>query len=150
MHVGEETARVLVQHFHNLDKIVQASEEELTAVKDIGPVVAHSISEWFKRPYHKKILKKFERAGLKIIADKGVVKGKFFGKTFVITGTLESMSREEVGAKIRSLGGKVSSSVSKDTSYLVAGSEPGSKYDQAQKLGVKILDEKEFLKIIKE
>src|SRR3989338_1332580 len=150
MHVGEETARVLGQHFHTLEKITEASEEELTVVEDVGPVVAHSITEWFKRPYHKKILKKFERAGLKIIADKGVVKGKFFGKTFVITGTLESMSREEVGAKIRSLGGKVSSSVSKDTSYLVAGSEPGSKYDQAQKLGVKILDEKEFLKIIKE
>ena len=149
MHVGEETARVLAQHFHTLDKITEASEEELTVVEDVGPVVAHSIAEWFKRPYHKKILKKFEKAGLKIIADKGMVKGKFFGKTFVITGTLESMSREEAGAKIRALGGKVSSSVSKDTSFVVAGSDPGSKYINAQKLIVKILDEKEFLKMIK-
>ena len=149
MHVGEETARVLAQHFHTLDKITEASEEELTVVEDVGPVVAHSIAEWFKRPYHKKILKKFEKAGLKIIADKGMVKGKFFGKTFVITGTLESMSREEAGAKIRALGGKVSSSVSKDTNYVVAGDNPGSKHDKAQKLGMKILDEKEFLKMIK-
>ena len=149
MHVGEETARVLAQHFHTLDKIAEASEKELTVVEDVGPVVAHSIAEWFKRPYHKKILKKFEKAGLKIIADKGMVKGKFFGKTFVITGTLESMSREEAGAKIRALGGKVSSSVSKDTSFVVAGSDPGSKYINAQKLIVKILDEKEFLKMIK-
>ena len=149
MHVGEETARVLAQHFHTLDKIAEASEEELTVVEDIGPVVAHSITEWFKRPYHKKILKKFEQAGLKIIADKGVIKGKFFGKIFVITGTLESMSRQEARAKIRALGGKVSSSVSKDTNHVVTGSEPGSKYDQAQKLGVKILDEKEFMKLLK-
>ena len=148
MHVGEETARVLAQHFHTLNKIVEASEKELTAVEDVGPVVAHSIAEWFKRLYHRNILKKFEHAGLKIIADKGLVQGKFFGKTFVITGTLDSMSREEAGVKIRAFGGKVSSSVSKDTSYVLAGSEPGSKYDQAQKLGVKILDEKEFLKML--
>lgn len=148
MHVGEETARVLAQQFHTLDKIASASEEELTAVEDIGPVVAHSIAEWFKRPYHKKLLKKFEQAGLKILSDKGVAKGKFSKKTFVLTGTLDSMSRQEAGAKIRALGGKVSSSVSKETSYVVAGSEPGSKYDQAQKLGVTILDEKEFLKMV--
>ena len=148
MHVGEETARVLAQHFHTLEKIAEASEEELTTVEDVGPVVAHSIAEWFKRPYHKKILKKFEQAGLKIITDKGLVKGKLFGKTFVLTGTLETMSREEAGAKIRTLGGKISSSVSKDTSFVIAGDNPGSKYDQAQKLGVKILDEKEFLEML--
>lgn len=148
MHVGEETARVLAQHFHTLNRIIEASEEELTAVEDVGPVVAHSIAEWFSRPYHKKLLTKFQKAGVKIINNKGVTKGKFSGKTFVITGTLDSMSREEAGAKIRALGGKVSSSVSKDTSFVLAGFDPGSKYDKAQKLGVKILDEKEFLKII--
>lgn len=148
MHVGEETARVLAQHFHTLDKIVEASEEELTAVEDVGPVVAYSIAKWFSRPYHKKLLKKFEKADVKIINDKGVVKGKLYSKTFVITGTLNSMSREEAGAKIRALGGKVSSSVSKETSFVLAGSDPGSKYDEAKKLGVKILDEKEFLKIL--
>ena len=148
MHVGEETARVLAQHFRTLDKIISATEEELTAVEDVGPVVAQSITEWFKRPYHRNILKKFDKAGVKIIEDKGKIKGKLFGQTFVITGTLDSMSREEVGQKIRALGGKVSSSVSQETSAVIAGSDPGSKYDKAQKLGVKILNEKEFLEMI--
>lgn len=148
MHVGEETARVLAQHFHTLDKISEATEEELTIVEDVGPVVAKSIAEWFQRPYHQNILKKFEKAGVKIIEDKGVVKGKLFGQTFVITGTLDSMSREEASAKIRVLGGKVSSSVSAETSAVIAGSDPGSKYDKAHKLGVKILDEKNFLDLI--
>ncbi len=148
MHVGEETGRVLAKYFHTLEKLSEASEEELTSVEDVGPVVAASIAEWFKRPYHKKLLKKFEKAGVAIISEKAVTKGKFSGKTFVLTGTMDSMSREEAEEKIRKLGGKATSSVSKETDYVVAGSEPGSKYDQAQKLGVKILDEKEFLKII--
>jgi len=148
MHVGEETARVLAQHFHTLEKIASATEEELTVVEDVGPIVAKSITEWFKRPYHRNILKKFEKAGVKIIEDKGKIKGKLFGKTFVITGTLDSMSREEAGQKIRALGGKVSSSVSKETSAVIAGADPGSKYDKAKKLEVKILNEKEFLGLI--
>ena len=148
MHVGEETARVLAQHFRTLDKIISATEEELTAVEDVGPVVAQSITEWFKRPYHRNILKKFDKAGVKIIEDKGKIKGKLFGQTFVITGTLDSMSREEAGQKIRALGGKVSSSVSQETSAVIAGADPGSKYDKAQKLDVKILSEKEFLEMI--
>jgi DNA ligase (NAD+) len=148
LHVGEETARVLAQHFHSLDKIVSVSEEELTAVEHVGPVVAHSIIEWFKQPYHRSILKKFEKLGVKILKDKGAPKGKLHGQTFVLTGTLEAMSREEAGQRIRALGGKVSSSVSKETSAVIAGSEPGSKYDKAQKLGVKILNEKEFLDLI--
>lgn len=148
MHVGEETARVLAQHFHTLEKIAEASEKELTVVEDVGPVVAQSITEWFHRPYHQSILKKFTKAEVKIIENKGVVKGKLFGQTFVITGTLDSMSREEAGQKIRALGGKVSSSVSKETSAVIAGSDPGSKYNRAEKLGVKILDEKEFLEMI--
>ncbi len=148
MHVGEETGRVLAQHFHTLDRIATATEEELTAVDDVGPVVALSITEWFKRPYHKKLLQKFTKAGVKILEDKGVTKGKFSGQTFIVTGTLDSMSREEAQAKIRALGGKATSSVSKDTSYVLAGSDPGSKYDKAEKLGVKILDEKEFLEML--
>ena len=86
---------------------------------------------------------------MKILADTGATKGKLSGQTFVITGSLDAMSREEAGAKIRALGGKVSSSVSKGTSAVIAGSDPGSKYDKAQKLGVKILDEKDFLDLLK-
>jgi DNA ligase (NAD+) len=147
-HVGEETGRVLAQHFHTLDKIAEASEEELTVVADVGPIVAKSIADWFKKPYHQKLLKKFAKAGVKILAEKGPAQGKFSGQTFVITGTLDAMSRESAEAKIRAHGGKAGSSVSKDTSYVVAGSEPGSKYAKAEKLGVKILDEKEFLKML--
>lgn len=148
MHVGEETARVLAQHFRTLENLSTASEDELTAVEDVGPVVASSISEWFKRPYHKKLLKKFEKAGIEILQEKAIVKGKLSGKKFVITGSLDAFSREEAGQRIRALGGKVSSSVSKDTDYVVAGADPGSKFDKAQKLGVRILDEQEFLEMI--
>ena len=148
MHVGEETARALAQHFLTFNKLAEAGEEKLTAIEDVGPVVASSIINWFERPYHAKVIKKFKDLGVTIIPDKGTVKGKLSGKTFVITGTLDSMSREEAGQKIRILGGKVSSSVSKETSYVLAGSDPGSKYDKAQKLGVKILDEVKFLEMI--
>jgi DNA ligase (NAD+) len=149
MHVGEETARVLAQHFYTLEKIAQATEDELIAVEDVGPTVAHSIAEWFSRPYHKKLLEKFKKAGVKVLQDKGAARGKLSGQTFVITGSLDTMSREEAGAKIRALGGKVSSSVSKDTSAVIAGADPGSKLDKATKLGVKILDEKDFLEMIR-
>jgi len=148
LHVGEETARVLAQHFHTLEKISSAAGEELTVVEDIGPVVAHSIIEWFKQPYHRNILKKFEKFGVNVLSDKGTTKGKLHGQTFVLTGALKAMSREEAGQRIRVLGGKVSSSVSKETSVVVAGTDPGSKFDRAQKLGVKILNEKEFLELI--
>jgi len=148
MHVGEETARVLAQHFHTLDAIGSAQEDELTSVEDVGPIVAQSITEWFKRPYHQNILKKFKKAGVKIIDDKGVVRGKLFGQTFVITGALDSLSREEAGQRIRSFGGKVSSSVSKETDFILAGTDPGSKYDKAEKLKIRILTEKEFLEMI--
>ncbi len=149
MHVGEETARVLAQHFRKLEAVASATEEELTVVEDVGPVVAASITEWFKRPYHRNILKKFQEAGVVVLPEKEVKKGKFSGKTFVVTGTMDSMSREEAQAKIRELGGKAGSSVSKDTSYVLAGDKPGSKYDKAQKLGVPILNEEEFLEMIK-
>lgn len=149
LHVGEETARVLSQHFRTLESIANATEEELTKVEDVGPVVAASIVEWFKRPYHRKVLKKFEKAGLKILPEKGAVRGKFSGKTFVVTGTLDTMSREEAQEKIRALGGKAGSSVSKETSYVLAGDKPGSKYDKAKKLGVQILSEEEFLEMIR-
>ena len=149
VHVGEETGRVLAQYFHTLDKISKATEEELTAVEDVGPVVAKSIADWFKRSYHQKLLKKFEKADVKILSEKGPAKGKLSGKTFVVTGTLETLGRDEAQDKIRELGGDVSGSVSKNTDYVVAGSEPGSKYDDAKKLGVKIISEKDFLNMVK-
>lgn len=149
-HVGEETGFVLAKKFKNLKNIEEAGLEELQNVPDVGPVVAQSIHSWFQKPYNKNILSKFKKEGVHITEEKDTKESaKFAGKTFVLTGTLETLGRDEAKEKIRELGGDVSGSVSKNTDYVVAGSEPGSKYDEAQKLGVKIIDEKEFLNMIK-
>lgn len=148
-HVGEETAFALAKKFQKLDKLRKISLTDLENVPDIGPVVARSISDWFKSPYNLRLLDKFKKNGI-IILDKKASKdaSKLEGKTFVLTGGLETLTREQVKDKIHDLGGSVSASVSKETDYVVVGSDPGSKYDKAKKLGVKIIDEKELLKII--
>lgn len=149
-HVGEETGFVLAKKFKKLENIERASLEELQNVPDVGPVVAQSIYDWFQKPYNKNIISKFNKAGIKIEEEKTTKESaKFAGKIFVLTGTLESLGRDEAKEKIRELEGDVSGSVSKNTDFVVAGSEPGSKYDQAQKLGIRILDEKEFLNMVK-
>lgn len=150
-HVGEETAYLLAQKFSSLDALQQASVEELQAIEGIGDIVAQSIVEWFKETAHKKLLKDL-RKGVDIQYDAVVKKqsGKISGKTFVFTGSLETMSRDEAKEKIREAGGQVSGSVSKKTDYVVAGKEAGSKEEKAQELGVKIITEQEFLKLLKE
>ena len=145
-HVGEETAFTLAKRFRIFDAFADTSAAELQTVPDIGPVVSDSISSWFSHSYNKKLLEKFKKY-LKILLEKGESQ-KLAGKTFVLTGTMESLSRDEAKEKIRDLGGEVSASVSKNTDFLVAASEPGSKYDKAKKLGVKVLDESEFLKML--
>jgi DNA ligase (NAD+) len=147
-HVGEETAFTLARRFKTFDTFMDATPQALQNISDIGPVVSESIIEWFSHPYNKKLLEKFKKAGLTIIPEKEG-SNKLDGKTFVITGTLESMSRDQFKERIRDLGGEISSSVSKNTDYVVAGAEPGSKFDKAQKLGVRILNEKEFLSLIR-
>jgi DNA ligase (NAD+) len=149
-HVGEETAFALAKNFKKLDNFKKASLEELQSIPDIGPIVAESISEWFKKLYNRNLIEKLEKTGLKILEEK-TVKGsdKLKGKTFVLTGTMDSLSREEAKERIREKGGDVSSSVSKLTDYIVAGAEPGSKYDKGRKLGVKIITEEEFLNLIR-
>ena len=149
-HVGEETAFTLAKKFKKLDNIKEASLEELKSAPDIGPIVAESIYNWFQRKYNQNLVSKFKKAGVNVLEEKFSAKSeKLAGKTFVLTGTLESLGRDEAKDRIRELGGDISSSVSKETDYIVAGSEPGSKYEKAQKLGLKILDEKEFLEMIK-
>ncbi len=149
-HVGEETAFALAKKFHKLKNLRRASQEKLNAIPDIGSVVAKSIYEWFEKPYNSKLISKFEKAGVRVTEEKPARHSKkLAGKTFVLTGSLERMSREEAKEKIREYGGDVSSSVSKNTDYVVAGTEPGSKYERARKLGVKIISEKEFLNILK-
>ncbi|MEK7659093.1 MAG: NAD-dependent DNA ligase LigA [Patescibacteria group bacterium] len=149
-HVGEETGFVLARRFKKLGNIAKSSLEELQNAPDVGPIVAQSILGWFQKTYCRELIKKFKKAGVQILDEKTTKKSsKLEGKTFVITGTFESMSREEAKQKIRQLGGDVSSDVSKNADYVVAGLKPGSKYEKAGKLGIKMISEKEFLAMIK-
>ena len=152
LHVGEETAMDLANYFNNIDKLSGASMEELEKIPNVGPKVGQSIYNWFQSAQNKKLVEDLMRSGVKIQNPlrRGSGQVKLEGKTFVLTGVLEIMSREAAKEKIRELGGKVNDSVSRKTSFVVAGSDPGSKLAKAQKLGVKILSEPEFIKIIKE
>jgi DNA ligase (NAD+) len=149
-HVGERLAQTLAAHFRAIDMLAAAGVEELTAVEDVGPVVAESIAFFFKQPENRDLLRKLKAAGLNFAAKKGEAKGDqpLAGKTFVLTGGLDRFSRDEAKDAIERRGGTVTDSVSKKTTYLVVGKEPGSKLAKAQKLGITILNEKEFSKLI--
>lgn len=147
LHVGEKTAYDLADIFGSIERIEKATIEELEAVPNIGSVVAYSVHEWFKNPYNKHILEKLLRH-VSVTHSANKKSGKLKGKIFVLTGTLETMIRDEAKDRIRKLGGDVSTSVSKKTDYVVAGAEAGSKLDRAKKLGVTILSEEEFIKMI--
>lgn len=151
--VGEQTAIDLAEHFGSLGKIKNASIERLEAVRDIGPIAARSIYQWFHNRDNQKFLKKICRHITVVVAfgrrmSKTHSMGPSLrGKIFVLTGALESMTRDEAKEKIRALGGRVSESVSKNTDYVVAGKEPGIKYEKAKNLGARTIGEREFLKI---
>ena len=131
------------------DFLSKLSLEDLQKAPDIGPKVAQSIYDWFREARSGKFVERLEKAGVEVTAEpRNTASGEFAGKTFVLTGSLESMDRESAKERIRAQGGDASESVSKKTSYLVAGAEPGSKYEKAQKLGVKIIDEEGFLKLL--
>ena len=148
--VGEETSLVLAQHFGTLDRMVKATAEELNNIEDIGDLTAKSIADWFKNLQNRKFIQKFLKVGLKILlVKKQTTPGKLTNKSFVLTGIMDSMSRDKAKQRIREAGGKISESVSKNTDFVVVGSEPGDKYEKAKKLGVKVLSEDEFLKMIK-
>ncbi|MFA5841960.1 MAG: NAD-dependent DNA ligase LigA [Candidatus Paceibacterota bacterium] len=149
-HVGEETADMLANHFGSMEEIRNSSMAELTGVEGVGGVVAESVADWFADRHNSAILDRLLNH-VSIINPLKLKTGnlKFSGKTFVLTGTLAGMSRDEAKEKIKSLGGKVSGSVSSKTDYVVAGGEPGqNKIDDAKKFGIKILTEKEFLKMV--
>ena len=145
LHAGEETARDLAENFNSLENLQKASVEEINQIENIGPAVSKSVYNFFHDKNNLNFIKKLQRNG--VIVEKAEKKkaGKFNGFTFVLTGALSNMSRELAKEKIINLGGKVSGSVSKNTSYVVAGNDPGSKFTDAQKLGVKTINEKEFL-----
>jgi DNA ligase (NAD+) len=147
--VGERTGQLLAEHFSSLEKIAEASEEELTAVHEVGPKVAASIAEFFSEPANRKLVERLRKAGLNLTEKRAAPKSaKLAGKTFVFTGGLARRSREEAGEMVKQHGGTVTSSVSKKTDYVVVGTDPGSKYEKAKELGVTILDETDFEKLI--
>ncbi|MFH1968309.1 MAG: NAD-dependent DNA ligase LigA [bacterium] len=146
--VGEETAIDLAKHFGSIKNIKEAEPENLDSISDIGPVVSKSIYRWFRNKDNLKFLEKLQKFVIINYQPSIAKKGKLTGKTFVLTGALESMTRDDAKSRIRELGGEVLSSVSLKTDYLVSGSDPGSKAERAKKLGVKIIDEKTFLKTL--
>ena len=147
---GEATARELANHFGTLDKIMAASMEQLQQVPDVGPVVAETVHLFFGEKHNREVIGKLIAAGVhwEDTTRQHNSQMPFAGKVFVLTGTLKNMSRDEVRGKLRGLGAKVTGSVSTKTDYIVAGSGPGSEYDKAQKLGISILSESSFLKLI--
>jgi DNA ligase (NAD+) len=150
LHVGAGVAKALGKCFATLDDLFAASLPQLTEIEDVGEVIAQSLSQWHADPRNRKLIERLRQAGLNFrsaLYNPSAALGPFAGKTFVLTGTLPNLKREEAAAKIEALGGKVSGSVSKKTDYVVAGEETGSKLEKAQKLGVKIIDEAAFLKL---
>ncbi len=147
--VGERTGQLLAEHFSSLEELAAAKEEELEQVPEVGPKVAASIVEFFSEAANRQLIKKLHKAGVHPTAEKRKVKSdKFAGKSFVFTGGLANRSREEAGEIVQQHGGKISGSVSKKTDYVVVGTDPGSKYDKAKELGVTILTEAEFEKLL--
>jgi len=148
--VGEATAKDLAQHFGSLDNLLDASAESLQQVRDVGPVVAQSIVDFLAEAHNREVIAQLRASGVQWAehqpqATTGL---PFSGKTFVLTGTMSTMTREQAREKLEVLGAKVSGSVSKKTDYVVAGAEAGSKLDKAHELGVAVLDEQQFLALL--
>jgi DNA ligase (NAD+) len=153
LHVGAGVAKAFGRCFQTLDDIFASSVDQLTQCEDVGEVIAQSVVQWHGDPRNRQLIERLRKAGLNFNSelyqppDSAAKAGPFAGKTFVLTGTLPNLKREEAAAKIEAQGGKVSGSVSKKTDYVVAGEEAGSKLDKAQKLGVKIISEADLLKL---
>ncbi len=150
-YVGAGAAKKLTDHFDSIDKLMNADEEEISSIHEIGPSISASIKDFFSNETNRNLVLRLKNYGLNFSSKKKLIKANFFtGKTFVLTGALSRFSREEAGDKITALGGKVTSSVSKKTDYVIAGESAGSKLTKAQSLGVKIMNEDEFLKHLDE
>ncbi len=150
LQVGEATAAALARHFGTLEALLEATEEQLTAVRDVGPAVAGEIRAWTGEPQNREVVRRLLEAGLVPAPEAAPSGGAFAGKTVVLTGTLARLSRDEAKAEIERRGGKVSGSVSRKTDLVVAGEEAGSKRKKAAELGVKVVGEEEFLALLEE
>ncbi len=146
--VGAKTGKVLAQHFGSMDALASASVEELTAVSDVGAVTAENIYEWFRQPQSKDLLERLRSVGVNFESRRVVTDTRFAGMTFVLTGALTKFTRDEATEKIELFGGKAAGSVSKKTTYVVVGENAGSKEKKARELGIPILSEDDFLKMI--
>jgi DNA ligase (NAD+) len=149
-HVGERTAQALAEEFGSMDALMAATEDELTRVNDIGPKVAATVREFFENEKNVALVERLRGFGLTFTAEKKERGTKLTGLTFVLTGTLPTLTREEAKERIERAGGKVSGSVSKKTSYVVAGEEAGSKLATAEKLGVTVVDEAGLMELLRE
>ncbi|HLX71675.1 MAG TPA: NAD-dependent DNA ligase LigA [Verrucomicrobiae bacterium] len=150
-HVGEGAAKSLSKHFHMLDDVLNASPEQLLEAEDVGEIITQSIAQWAGDSRNKDLVERLRKAGLNFKSElykPQATAGPYAGKTFVLTGTLPNLKREEAAAKIEAAGGKVSGSVSKKTDYVVAGEDAGSKLEKANALGVKVIDEAELLRML--
>jgi DNA ligase (NAD+) len=148
-HVGIHAARILAQAFPSIDDLQKASFEKISSVMGIGPTVAESVRNFFADKENIELIARLKKVGLKFETEKPKTAQIFAGKTFVLTGGLQRYTREDATEKIVEMGGNVSSSVSKNTDFVLTGKEPGSKYDKAVALGIKIISEAEFVKMIK-
>ena len=148
-HIGSQSAQILADHFGSLDELMNAGQETLGSVDQIGPTMAKSIYDYFRDEKNRSIIEELKKA-INLEHQKLTRSDKLAGKTIVVTGTLETLTRQQAEQAVKQAGGKTSSSVSKKTDFVLAGKEPGSKIDKAQQLGVKIIDEKHFLKLIGE
>jgi DNA ligase (NAD+) len=146
--VGERTAQFLAEHFGSMDTLMEASEEQLLDINEVGPRIAESIVEFFQEPRNRELVERLRKAGLTFTGKKKERGTKLTGKTFVLTGTLAKYSRDEAKKMIEDAGGKVTSSVSKKTDYVIAGEDAGAKLDKARELGVRVLGEEEMEKLL--
>ena len=147
--VGEKAAKTLAQRFGTMDALAAATEEELTAVDDVGPITARYLCQWMESPQSRALLARLKAAGVNMSCKEETHDSRFAGMTFVLTGALEKFTRDEAGEMIEKRGGKASGSVSKKTTYVVAGENAGSKLQKAQELGIPVLTEDEFLELLK-
>ena len=146
--MGETVAELLAEHFDSVDAFMEASADELSNIHGVGEVIAREIRAWTSVAANRKLVRDLVKAGIEFARAPRATSNEFAGKTFVFTGTLTKFTREEAEAEVKQRGGKAAATVSKSTSYVVAGEKAGSKLEKAQKLGVEVIDEDAFLRMI--
>ena len=149
-HVGKHTARMIAKEYPSIRQLMDADEDRLASVEDVGPVIAHSVTQYFSQPGNRSLAERLEAYGVKVTYDNGQVSSRFAGMNIVVTGKLENFGRDQIKAVIEAHGGKSSDSVSKKTTYVLAGENSGSKETKARQLGIPVISEKEFMEMLED